>query len=55
MHSNGGYAPAVVNAVLVILIIVAFEDVRYEPRNAVLFISIVEFSCCADWGRIDSD
>jgi len=55
MHSNGGYAPAVVNAVLVILIIVAFEDVRYEPRNAVLFISIGEFSCCADWGRIDSD
>ena len=54
MHSNGGYAPAVVNAVLVILIIVAFEDVRYEPRNAVLFISIIEFSCCADWGRIDS-
>ena len=55
MHSNGGYAPAVVNAVLVILIIVAFEDVRYEPRNAVLFIPIVEFSCCADLGRIDSD
>lgn len=55
MYNSECYAPAIMNALPVIFIIVTFEDVRFELRKAGLFISIVEFSFCADWGRIDSD